>query len=110
MGQLRLTSDIVAFVGDRFVIRDGSEQHTIAGGVILDVSSSPRCFRTADQQKLLGMRAANPNDIAAYVESELMRSGSVRVQNFLSNSNFSDVEIDKALNELRKKRKSNDLR
>ena len=29
-------SPIFAFVGDRFVLRDSSEQHTIAGGLVLD--------------------------------------------------------------------------
>jgi selenocysteine-specific elongation factor len=102
ISQLRLPSPILAFVGDRFVLRDRSEQHTIAGGLILDVTASPRSFRSVGQQKLLGMRIANPDDIGAYVESELIRRGPMRVQNLLPNSNFSDVEIGEALNELQK--------
>jgi len=103
VGQLRLASPIVAFVGDRFVIRDRSEQHTIAGGVILDTTDSPGSFRTADQQTLLSLRAANPDNIPTYVESEVMRSGSVPIQRLLTNSNFSDAEITAGLDELQKK-------
>src|SRR5262249_1933513 len=33
---LNLASPAFAFVGDRFVVRDSSEQHTIAGGIVLD--------------------------------------------------------------------------
>ena len=34
--RLSLASPVFAFLGDRFVIRDASERHTIAGGVVLD--------------------------------------------------------------------------
>ena len=101
--QLRLTSPVVAFVGDRFVIRDGSEQHTIAGGIILDTSGSPRCFRTGSQQQLLGVRAKNPGNIEAYVESELIRSGPVHIQHLLTKSIFSTDQIGSALSELCKR-------
>src|SRR6266404_6020116 len=36
IAQLRLASPILAMLGDRFVIRDPFEQHTIAGGIVLD--------------------------------------------------------------------------
>src|SRR5262249_45570226 len=36
VAHLKLASAIFAFVGDRFVVRDSSERHTIAGGIVLD--------------------------------------------------------------------------
>ena len=36
IARLKLASPIFAFIGDRFVVRDSSERHTIAGGIVLD--------------------------------------------------------------------------
>ena len=37
IAHLKLVFPIFAFIGDRFVVRDASEQHTIAGGVVLAI-------------------------------------------------------------------------
>jgi selenocysteine-specific elongation factor len=97
IGQLRLATPVMAFIGDRFVIRDRSEQHTIAGGLILDPNGDPRSFRTVTQQKLLHMRRTNPHDAGVCIESELIRRSPVRLSTLLRNSNFSAVEIGTAL-------------
>src|SRR5438552_2066191 len=52
IAQLRLQSPIFAFLGDRFVLRDASEQHTIAGGVVLDPDGDREKFRDAARRKL----------------------------------------------------------
>ena len=54
LAQLKLASPIFAFLGDRFVVRDASEQHTIAGGLVLDPDGGK--FRDATQYKLLTAR------------------------------------------------------
>src|SRR5262249_16891925 len=36
VAQLRLDTPLLAFVGDRLIVRDASEQHTIAGGVVFN--------------------------------------------------------------------------
>ncbi len=36
IARLKLASPVFAFIGDRFVVRDSSERHTIAGGIVLD--------------------------------------------------------------------------
>src|SRR5262249_45662906 len=36
IAHLKLASPIFAFIGDRFVLRDSSERHTIGGGIVLD--------------------------------------------------------------------------
>src|SRR5262245_27809499 len=36
IAHLKLAAPILAFMGDRLVVRDSSERHTIAGGIVLD--------------------------------------------------------------------------
>jgi len=102
IGQLRLSSPVLAFVEDRFVIRDRSEQYTIAGGIVLDPNGDPKSFRTVEQQKLLRARAADLQSPAVAVESELIRRGPLPVSSLLRNSNFSEADIHAALADLQK--------
>ncbi|HEY4285009.1 MAG TPA: selenocysteine-specific translation elongation factor [Chthoniobacterales bacterium] len=102
IAQLRLASPILAFVGDRFVIRDRSEQYTIAGGTILYPNGSAKLFRTVNQQKLLRARSANPADRAICIESELIRRGPGHIGSLLRNSNFSAAEVEAALSDFQK--------
>jgi selenocysteine-specific elongation factor len=95
IAHLKLASPILAFVGDRFVIRDASEQHTIAGGVVLDPDGAS--FRDALDPKLLSMRAIAPDDIDLCVRSEIARRGFVPRKTLLNKSHFSGGEISEAL-------------
>jgi selenocysteine-specific elongation factor len=95
IAHLKLASPILAFVGDRFVIRDASEQHTIAGGVVLDPDGAS--FRDALDPKLLSMRAIAPDDIDLCVRSEIARRGFVPRETLLNKSHFSGGEISEAL-------------
>src|SRR5438270_317403 len=95
IAHLKLAAPIFAFVRDRFVIRDGSEQHTIAGGVVLDLDGT-RLFDARDL-KLLSMHATAPDDIDLCVRSEIARRGFVPRQTLLGRSHFSAGEISEAL-------------
>jgi len=64
VAQLCLDSPILAFVGDRFVVRDSSAQNTIAGGVVLDVDGDRQNVRNAGQTELLRTRAAAIEEVA----------------------------------------------
>jgi selenocysteine-specific elongation factor len=101
LAQLRLDSPVLAFMGDRFVLRDRSEQHTLAGGLVLDPYADRRNFRATAQRKLLGARAAAPNDVEVCVASEIQRHGPMRVTNILRKSRFTTDEIATALARLR---------
>lgn len=103
LGQLRLANPIMAFVGDRFVIRDRSEQHTVAGGIILETNVDKPLSMV--QRKLLGERAVSSNDVTVYVETELMRYGPTRRSELLKNSRFSATAIQAAIGELKKKQR-----
>lgn len=91
LAQLKLASPIFAFLGDRFVVRDASEQHTIAGGLVLDPDSGR--FRDTTQYKLLTTRAIAPDDVDVCVRSEIALLGFVRRQSLLTKSHFSGDEI-----------------
>src|SRR5438552_18557435 len=96
IAQLRLASPIFAFLGDRFVLRDASEQHTIAGGLVLDPDGNRERFRSAAQRKLLRARAHAPDDVDVCVRSEIARTGFMRREPLLRKSRFSDDKIAEA--------------
>src|SRR5437773_3324389 len=100
IAHLKLASPIFAFVGDRFVVRDASEQHTIAGGVVLD----PDCtnIRGGAQLELLSMRASATDDVDLCVRSEIGLSGFVSIRTLLNKSHFSASEISEALMRLQR--------
>jgi selenocysteine-specific elongation factor len=92
--QLRLHAPLFAFVGDRFIIRDASEQHTIAGGVILKVGDE-----RADSE-WLAARARGMEDIDLVVASELQHRTWAMRSDLLRHSRFSVAEISSALQRL----------
>lgn len=100
IAHLRLTSPIFAFAGDRFVIRDPSEQHTLGGGIILDVTSTE--FRAEARRKLLMSRAGAPDDVRVWVYSEISLRGFAPIPRLLSKSRFSDTDISGALMDLQR--------
>ncbi len=100
IARLKFDSPILAFVGDRFVIRDSSEQNTIAGGTVLDPDADQANFRSAAQIQFLSARATAPHDIDVCVRSEIALRGFVLRKALLNKSPFSDGEISEALERL----------
>jgi len=97
IAQLKPESPIFAFLGDRFVLRDASEQYTIAGGVVLDPDGDRKEFRHEEKRKLLMARATAPDDVDLCVRSEIGLRGFVAIQRVLGKSHFSRAEIAEAL-------------
>jgi selenocysteine-specific elongation factor len=97
IARLRLDSPIVAFVGDRLVLRDSSEQNTIAGGTVLDPDADQANFRSDAQIRFLIARATAPHDIDVCVRSEIALREFVLRKALLNKSPFSDGEISEAL-------------
>jgi selenocysteine-specific elongation factor len=100
IARLRLASPILAFVGDRFVLRDSSEQNTIAGGTVLDPDADPANFRSAAQIGLLKERVTAPDDVDVCVRSQLKRDAFAECKTLLVKSNFGADEICEALSRL----------
>jgi selenocysteine-specific elongation factor len=100
IARLKFNSPIVAFVGDRFVVRDSSEQNTIAGGTVLDPNADLANFRSASQIQFLRARATAPHDIDVCICSQVQRDGCAESKTLLVRSNFGDDEIFEALSRL----------
>jgi selenocysteine-specific elongation factor len=87
IARLKLASPIYAFIGDRFVVRDSSERHTIAGGIVLD----------PDGEKESLVASVALDNVDSLVRATLARQGFARRENLLSKSRFSADEISEAL-------------
>ena len=83
----KLASPVLAFTGDHFIVRDPSERHIIAGGIVLD----------PDGDKRLLASTVALNNIDILLRATLARHGFVRRETLLSKSRFSADEISEAL-------------
>jgi len=92
IAHLKLASPIFAFVGDRFVVRDSSERHTIAGGIVLDPDGN--------KESLTSNVAVD--DVDSLVRAALARQRFARRESLLTKSRFSTDEISEALTSLEK--------
>jgi selenocysteine-specific elongation factor len=96
IAELRFDEPIFAFAGDRFVLRDSSEQQTLAGATVLDPDASSRQLRASAQQEFLAARAAAPDDAGIFVRTQLQRDHAVPRSSLLLQSRFSAEEIEEA--------------
>jgi selenocysteine-specific elongation factor len=103
IAQVKLESPVFAFLGDRFVLRDASERHTIAGGIVLDPDGDRGKLRSATQRKLFTATADAPDDVDLCLRSEILVNGFVRKQTVLRKSHFSADEITEALQLLQRR-------
>ena len=53
VAQLRLEAPAFVFAGDHFTVRDWSEQHTLAGALVLDPDATRKAFRSKARQSWL---------------------------------------------------------
>ena len=90
IARLKLASPIFAFIGDRFVVRDSSERHTMAGGIVLDPDGNKESLASS----------VALDDVNSLVRAILARHGFAYRQNLLSKSRFSADEISKVLTNL----------
>src|SRR4029077_3794602 len=90
--RLKLASPIFAFIGDRFVVRDSSERHTIAGGIVLDPDGDKESLATR----------VTLDNVDSLVRATLARQGFAHRENLLVKSRFSADEISEALKNLEK--------
>ncbi len=97
LAELRFEQPVFFFLGDRFVLRDVSEQRTLAGGVVLEIAAEERRFRSAAQRAYLTRRAAHPDEAGVFLTSQMTRDHFLRRNNLLTQSNFSREEIGEAV-------------
>jgi len=90
IAHLKSASPAFAFIGDRFVVRDSSEQRTIAGGIVLD----------PDGNKGPLASSIAVDDLDLLVRETVARQGFAPRESLLSKSRFSADEISGALRNL----------
>ncbi|MFT6792717.1 MAG: selenocysteine-specific elongation factor [Rubritalea sp.] len=103
--QLRLESPITACVGDRFVIRDGAQQGTLGGGVILDALAEPRQFRSEARLRFLKLRAESPANLRQLILTEIQKSPILKTTKPIINSPFTRDYTEQQINKLIKEKK-----
>ena len=100
IAQLRLASPVHAFLEDRFILRDASEQHTLAGGIVLDPDSDAKQFRTDGQRIFLRARVDSAHNVDLALATELERSGAIKRDLLLRKSFYGVDEIENAIDRL----------
>lgn len=98
--QLRLESPAFTFACDHFILRDWTQQQTIAGGIVLDPSATRRGFRTEQRRAFLEARARQPDDPTTFARTALDRDGAVPRRELLVRSRFSADQVADALAKL----------
>jgi selenocysteine-specific elongation factor len=96
LAQLRLARPVLALAGDRLVVRDWSEQQTLAGAVVLDPDARRDRARSAERLTFLRARAGDPTDAVAFVASHLERYRAARRSALLVRSRFAAAEVEAA--------------
>ena len=100
LGELRLEREVMALEGDRFVLRDWSQTHTLAGGTILDGQAKANRFRSAEQRRYLTeCRQAN-SDLTALVKAHLVRERAIAETQVMHHSRYGPQTLAGALDEL----------
>ncbi len=99
VAQLRLASPLYAWVGDRLVVRDGSQQHTLAGGRVLDPAAERRGYNRPARRQSLDRRAnaAGPADL---IRCELADHAVVMRSKLLVRSPFPSDAVGAAIDAL----------
>ncbi len=93
IAELRAEEPVFAFAGDRFIVRDWSEQATLGGGVVLDPDAVRRRFRSLEQNEFLAARATMIGDAEVCIASLLRRDRAAKVDSLLLKSRFSSEAV-----------------
>jgi selenocysteine-specific elongation factor len=93
VAELRLEGLAFVFAGDRFTIRDWSEQHTLAGGIVLDPDASRKAFRGKERLSWLQRVAEAIDDPARLLAAHVAYAGAIRRPLLLLKSRFSHEDL-----------------
>ena len=97
LAQLRLEEPLLFLTGDRLVLRDGAQQSTLAGGIVLDTEAKRQGFRSKERAQFLTPRAEQPDQITSYIESLLERDHTLPTTKPLPNNPFHNDDITEAI-------------
>lgn len=105
IARIKLAAPIFAFAGDRFVVRNPSERHTLAGGMVLDPNNRDTTVDDKYKRSLLMARAGAPDHIGLWVRSEVALHRFVSAKMLLNQSHFSADAIADAVMRLDREKK-----
>jgi len=98
--QFKCKKNLLARIGDHFILRLPSPQITIGGGIVLDVS--PRIYKRKDQKLLSNLERRLTLNLSDLILSDLAGKELVLRKNILRASNFTQSQIETGLVELEK--------
>jgi len=98
--EIRLEDEVMVLTGDRFVLRDWSEIHTLAGGLVVDAEGEVRRFRRPEQREFFGACQATSDRLPALLGAFLGRDKMSAPASLLRHSCFSSETIHAAVQAL----------
>lgn len=98
--QLRFKEPLATHLGDRFILRIPSPPKTVGGGLIVDPLAHKHHFKDKDILHFLQKRIKF--DLRELVLTELKKNISIKKDNLLINSNYTDSEIREVVESLKK--------
>lgn len=93
LAQLRLERPLLAFVGDRFILRDWPEQTTLAGGRVLEPDATRTGWLHVNRQRYLQACSDGIDSPSRLIQAWLHRQGIIRPVDLLRRSRFSAAAI-----------------
>jgi len=93
--QLRFSEPMVLDIADRFILRLPSPSRTIGGGIVLDPLATKHSFKDNNMINILQRRLTS--DLRESVLSELEKIKLSKKVDFLVNSKYSSLEIEKEI-------------
>ena len=100
IAEFRARTPVCVFAGDRFLVRDWSRRHTLAGGLVLEPHARARAWRHPAWRHALQQRADHPEDAGIWVAGLLERDGWLNRAGLLEASHFSADTIAAAVEAL----------
>jgi selenocysteine-specific elongation factor len=98
--QLKCKKNLLARIGDHFILRLPSPQITIGGGTVLDIS--PKTYKRKDKKLLSGLERRLTLHLPDLILSELELKDLIPRKNIMRSSNFNQNQIELTLIELEK--------
>ena len=80
--RIRLERPLFALEGDRFVLRDWSQQGTIGGGRVWDADSSNRKLNDSNQSRYLNHLIHTLGEAGDYLDARLVRDHGLKLESF----------------------------
>jgi selenocysteine-specific elongation factor len=93
LAQLRLETPLLALAGDRFIVRDASEQATLAGGFVLVPGAPRNRWRSAQNQAFLRVARTAVHSASELARAWIQLRLALRCDRLLQQSRFGADEI-----------------